>query len=260
MLKSVRSLALGASVAVAALSGALLAGPAHALTKEQKAEFETLIKDYLIKNPEVIQEALIELERRQRDAEVAARQKVLKDDGGKLYASKFNAVAGNPQGDVTLIEFFDYNCGYCKRALVDLQKLVKEDPKLKVILKDLPILSPQSRDAAAVALAVKGLAKPEDFWTFHTTLMAKTGQIGKPQALEVAATIGIDAAKIEKELARPDIAEAFEESRKIADALGLTGTPSYILADDVVVGAVGFQQLKTRIDNVRKCGKSECNG
>lgn len=254
MLKSLRTLMLGASLAVASLTG-----PAMALTAEQKAEFETLIKDYLIKNPEVIQEALIELDRRQRDAEMAARQKSLKDETEALYSSKFNAVIGNPNGDVTLIEFFDYNCGYCKRAVADLQKLVKEDPKLKVVLKDLPILSANSRDAAAVAVAVKAIVKPDIFWDFHSKLMAKSGAIGKAQALEVAQAVGVDKARLEEEMGKLDLVkQAFDESRRLADSLAMSGTPAYVLADDVVVGAVGYEQLKARIANVRKCGKNAC--
>ncbi|MCA0421992.1 MAG: DsbA family protein [Proteobacteria bacterium] len=253
MPKFLRTLMFGAGVAFAALTG-----PVLAQSTPPRAEIEAIIKDYLLKNPEVIQEALIELDRRQRDAETAARARVLKDDSGVIYQSKYNAVVGNPQGDVTVVEFFDYNCGYCKRGLADLQRLVKEDGKLKVILKDFPILSPQSRDAAAVAVVVKGLVKPDVFWDFHGKLMAKTGAIGKPQAIEVATSLGVDAAKIEKELARPDIAEAFAETRRLADSLGITGTPSYILGDDLVVGAVGYQQLKDRVDNVRKCGKANC--
>jgi len=254
MPKTLRALLVGASMAALAATAA----PAQTIAPAQKAEFEKLIRDYLIRNPEVLQEALVELDRRQREAELAARQKVLKDAGGPLYASKYNAVAGNPNGDVTLVEFFDYNCGYCKRALVDLQKLIKEDSKLKVVLKDLPILSAASRDAAAVAIAVKSMVKPDQFWDFHARLMAKTGQIGKQQALEVATAIGLDKGKIEDEVAKGGFAEAFEETRKIADGLGMTGTPAYVLADDVVIGAVGYEQLKARIGNVRKCGKNLC--
>jgi len=121
MLKTIRSALLGA-----VLAGAALVAPAQALTAQQKTEFETLIRDYILKNPELIQEALIELERRQKEAENAARLKVIKDPNGPLLASKFNFVVGNPKGDVTLVEFFDYNCGFCKRALGDMQRLVKE--------------------------------------------------------------------------------------------------------------------------------------
>lgn len=254
MLKPLRMMALGATVAM----GALFAGPAQAqLSAAQKTEIEAVIKDYLIKNPEVIQEALIELERRQRETETQARAKALKDLQPALAAGG-SAIAGNPNGDVTIIEFFDYNCGFCKRGLADLQRLIKEDGKLKIVLKDLPILSPASRDAAAVAAAAKKQLSADKFWDFHVKLMSKSGQIGKAQALEVAKEVGADLAKIEKDMVAPEVAASFEEVRKIADSLGLSGTPSYIIADDVVIGAVGYDQLKGRVQNVRKCGKAQC--
>jgi protein-disulfide isomerase len=254
MLTPFRSLMLGT-----ALAAGLATAPALALDAKQKGEIETLIREYLVKNPEVIQEALIELDRRQREADLAARQKVLKDEAPALYSSKFNAVVGNPDGDVTLVEFFDYNCGFCKRAVGDLEKLMKEDPKLKIVLKDLPILSPGSREAAAVALAVKAIAKPDKFWEFHTKLMTKTGAIAKAQAMEVALAVGIDKARLEEEMGKLDLVkQAFDESRRVSDGLAVTGTPAYVLADEVVVGAVGVEQLKARIANVRRCGKNVC--
>lgn len=252
MTKTFRMLALGASVAVAALTGSAQAQ----MSASQKAEVEKIVREYILKNPEVVQEALVELEKRQRDAEVAQRQKMLKELGPQI--ASMGAVAGNPNGDVTVVEFFDYNCGFCKRGLADLQRIMKEDTKVKVVLKDLPILSPGSRDAAVVAAAVKKQVKPEAFWDFHVKLMSKTGQVAKQQALDVAKEVGVDMAKLEKDMAASDIADSFEETRKIADALGLSGTPSYVIADDVVIGAVGFEQLKGRIDSVRKCGKSTC--
>ena len=255
MLKSLRMLALGAAVSFGAMSAGTIAAAAQ-MTPAQKAEIEQLVRDYILKNPEIVQDAIVELEKRQRDAEMAARQKALKDLGPELAAR--GAVAGNPNGDVTLIEFFDYNCGFCKRGLVDLQRLVKEDGKLKIVLKDLPILSQGSKDAAQVAAAVKKQLKPDAFWDYHVKLMSKSGQIGKQQAMDVAKELGLDLAKIEKEMADPAIAAGFEETRKVADTLGLSGTPSYVIADDVVIGAVGYDQLKMRVTSVRKCGKSAC--
>ena len=253
MFKPLRQIALAATVAVAAL-----AAPAQAqMTPAQKAEIETVIREYLLKNPEIIQETLIELEKRNREAEQAARTTALKELGPALANAK-SGVVGNPKGDVTLVEFFDYNCGFCKKGLADMQRLVKEDPNLRIVLKDLPILSPASRDAAAIAVAVKNQVKPEVFWDFHVKLMSKSGQIGKQQALDVAKEIGADMARVEKDSTAPEVAMAFDEARKAADGLGLSGTPSYVIADDVVIGAVGYDQLKARITSVRKCGKTQC--
>lgn len=253
MFRPLRQIALAATVAMAAF-----AAPAQAqMTPAQKTEIETVIREYLLKNPEIIQETLIELEKRNREAEQAARATALKELGPALAGAK-SGVVGNPKGDVTLIEFFDYNCGFCKKGLADMQKLVKEDPNLRVVLKDLPILSPASRDAAAIALAVKAQVKPEIFWDFHVKLMSKAGQIGKQQALDVAKEIGADMARIEKDSNAPEVGQAFDEARKAADSLGLSGTPSYVISDDVVIGAVGYDQLKARISAVRKCGKTQC--
>jgi protein-disulfide isomerase len=254
MLKFFRAAALGAALAVAAIAPA----PAQSLNDGQKREIETLIKDYLIKNPEIIQEALMELERRQREAEVAARQKITKDPNGPLLASKHNVVLGNPRGNVTMVEFFDYNCGFCKRGLADLQRLAVEDKNLRIILKDFPILTPGSREAAAVAMAVKKQVRPEKYWEFHVKLMGRSGAIGKNEAFEVAKEVGADLARVEADMVQPEVAEALNESRQLADSLGLTGTPSYVIGDEVVVGAVGFAQLKEKIDNTRKCGKAQC--
>lgn len=253
MFKTIRAVAL--TTALAFLPAAALAAP---LTADQKKEVETIIRDYLLKNPELIQETLMELERRQRESEVEARQKITRDPNGPLLASKHSVVLGNPKGDVTMVEFFDYNCGFCKRGLADLQRLVIEDKNLKVIMKDFPILTPGSREAAAVAMSLKQQVKPEKYWEFHVKLMGRTGSIGKAQALEVAKEVGADPAKVEAAMDRPEIAEAIEENRKLADSLGLTGTPSYVIVDDVVVGAVGYDQLKGKIDAFRKCGKAQC--
>jgi len=253
MLKLFRSALLGTALAFAALPAA-----AQALTAKQKTEIESLIRDYLLKNPELIQESLVELERRQKDAEQNARLQVIKDPNGPLLASKYNFVVGNPKGDVTIVEFFDYNCGFCKRGLADMQRLVKEDPKLRIIAKDFPILSPGSREAAAVALAVKQQVKPEKFWDFHVKLMNVRGPVGKTQAIDVAKEIGADLGRVLQDMEKPEVTAAIEETRGLADSLGLTGTPSYIVGDEVVVGAVGYDKLKQRIDSLRKCGKSEC--
>lgn len=253
MLKLIRSALLGTALAFAALPAA-----AQALTAQQKGEIEALIRDYLLKNPELIQESLVELERRQKDAEQSARLRVIKDPNGPLLASKHNVVVGNPKGDVTIVEFFDYNCGFCKRGLADMEKLVKEDPNIRIIAKDFPILSAGSREAAAVALAVKQQVKPATFWNFHVKLMSVRGPVGQTQAMDVAKEVGADLGRILQDMEKPEVAAAIEETRALADSLGLTGTPSYVIGDEVVVGAVGYDKLKQRIDSIRKCGRSEC--
>ena len=231
---------------------------APAFSEAQKQEFQALIKDYILKNPELIQDALVELDRRQKEGEQQARSKITQDKSGPLYTAKHNVSYGNPNGDVTIVEFFDYNCGYCKRAMPDLQRIVAEDKNLRLITKDFPVLGQPSVEAASVALAAKQQLSPEKLWGFHQKLMTVRGQIGKAQALDAAKDAGADMAKLAKDMENPAIRAAIEENVQIADALGVTGTPTYIVGNDVVVGAVGYAELKGRVENLRKCGKSTC--
>jgi protein-disulfide isomerase len=250
---------LKAALAGLALATALpAAAQAPAFNDQQRNAMHAIIKDYLLKNPEVIQEALMEMDRRQKEGERQARLKITEDKAGPLYSARHNSVFGNPNGDVTVVEFFDYNCGFCKRALGDLQKMVNEDKNLKVVVKDFPVLGQGSVEAATVALAAKQQLAPEKVWAFHQRLLSVRGAVGRQQALDTAKEVGADMGRLQKDMDNPAIRSAIEENIQIADSLGLTGTPSYIVGDEIVVGAVGFAELKTRVDNIRKCGKAAC--
>lgn len=245
---------LGAALAFAA-PAPLRAGETPSI---QKAEVEKIVHDYLLTNPEVIRDAIEELDRRQKVAEADSRQRVVTQSADKLFNSPHQAVIGNPAGDVTLVEFFDYNCGYCKRALDDVSKLIAGDPKLRVVLKDFPVLGAGSTEAAEIATALRQQVTPEKFFEFHRKLLNTRGSIGKAQALNAAKEIGADPVKLEKDAKSPEVRAAIKEVMEIADSLNLSGTPSWVLGKDVIVGAVGYQQLKNKIDNTRKCGKSVC--
>lgn len=247
----------GASAVAAFLTFVPLA-PAQAQATPDKATIEAIVKDYLLKNPEVIQEAMVELERRQRDAEAQAVRRITADPKGPLYTSEHHTVVGNPNGDVTLVEFFDFNCGFCKKGLLDVQKVLDTDKNVRVILKEFPILSPGSRDASVVALALREQFDREKLWKFHVTLLNNRGAVAKEQALGVAKDMGADLKKLEIAMASPGIQLALEESKLLADALGVNGTPSYVVAEDLVVGARGYGELQKRIAAWRQCKKAEC--
>ncbi|MCK0195470.1 DsbA family protein [Ancylobacter sp. 6x-1] len=249
--------ALSAGLLSASLLLAAGGAPASALDDTQRSEFETLIHDYLVKNPEVIQEAIGELQKRQEAAEATRRKSqiaAMKDD---IYTSPHAVVVGNPKGDVTLVEFFDYNCGYCKRSLGDLVDLIKNDPKLRVVLKEFPVLGPGSVEAAQVAVGVRMVA-PDKYFAFHQKLLGDRGQANKAKALAAAKDVGVDSDKLEAAIADPEVRVTLEQSMKIADSLGINGTPSYVLGDELIVGAVGHDQLKGAIQAVRNCGKTQC--
>jgi protein-disulfide isomerase len=223
-----------------------------------RAAIETIIRDYLLKNPEIIQEALVELERRQKEAEAIAVKRITADPKSPLYTSEHHVLVGNPNGDVTIVEFFDFNCGFCKRGLADIEKIIETDKNVRLVLKQFPILAPGSREASVVALALRQQFDRDKQWRFHMGLMSQRGTVGRDQALAVAKDLGADMKKLELDMASPTIVAALDETKLLADALNISGTPSYVVAEDVVVGARGFEALKGRIENYRKCKKAEC--
>ncbi|OYX72877.1 MAG: disulfide bond formation protein DsbA [Rhizobiales bacterium 32-66-11] len=241
-----------ALAAFAALAPALaLVTPAAAFTDAEKAEMGPVIRDYLLKNPEVLQEAITVLESRQQQAESAGRKDALAKMKDLVFNSPRGVVVGNPKGNVTLVEFFDYNCGYCKHALADMNALMKADPNLRIVLREFPVLGPASVEAAQVAVAVRMVA-PEKYLAFHEALLGGKGQADRARALAAAKEVGIDPALIQKQATSPELNATLDESMKIAQALGLNGTPSFIVGDDVIVGAVGFDKLKSAVDAARK--------
>ncbi len=247
-------------MALAILSG-LGTAPSRAaeFSDAQKAALGPIIKDYLLQNPEVMRDAMVALEKKQKDEEQARRLEVVNKASTDLFDSSFQATLGNPRGKVSLVEFFDYNCGYCKRALDDTAKLLKSEPDLKVVLKDFPVLGPGSVEAAQVASAVRNQFKGDRFWQYHYKLLSTHGPIAKAQALAVAKDLGADMDQLARDMDKPDIKAGLEANMRLADSLSLTGTPSYIVGRDVVVGAVGYDELKGRVDNYMLCGKAECS-
>ena len=235
-----------------------LAAQAQSISDAQRIEIEKIIREYLVKNPEVLQEAMAELEKKQAADESAKHQAAVKDNAETIFNSPRHVVTGNLQGDVTFVEFFDYNCGYCKRAMTDMFDMMKADPKLKVVLKEFPVLGPGSVEAARVAIAVRMQDKTgKKYMDFHQKLLSGRGQADKARALAVAKEIGLDVARIERDMASDEVKATLEESLKLAEKLGLNGTPSYVIGANVVVGAVGVDKLKESV-NTARCGKATC--
>ena len=249
---------------IAAICAALLAlslpqaSRADEFSAPQKSEIERIVRGYLIAHPEVLQEAMSELEKRQTAAEAEKHKTAVKDNAQNLFSSPRQVVLGNPNGDVTFVEFFDYNCGYCKRAMLDMLTLLKDDPKLKVVLKEFPVLGPGSVEAAQIATAVRMQDKSgKKYLDFHQKLLTGRGQANKTTALAAAKEAGLNVAQIEKDLASPEIKTSLQEAFKLAESLGLNGTPSYVIGSEVVIGAVGLAALREKINSAR-CGKASC--
>jgi protein-disulfide isomerase len=242
------------AAALALALGAMTASAqAQSFSPPQRTEIEKIIKDYLLAHPEVLQEAMAELEKKQQVAETEKARSAIKNHTEALFNSPRQVVLGNPQGDVTFVEFFDYNCGYCKRALNDMVELLNKDPKLKVVLKEFPVLGPSSVEAAQVAVAVRMQDKTgKKYLEFHQKLLSGRGQVDKAKALAAAKEVGLDVARIEKDLKSDEVSKTLEESMKLAEALGLNGTPSYVIGNDVVIGAVGLAGLTQKIQAARQ--------
>lgn len=232
--------------------------PASPFTDAQRAGIEAIVKDYLVRNPEVLQEAIAEGEKRQVETQRLAQAAALKESRKALLDSPHDVVAGNPAGDITLIEFFDYNCGYCRKALGDVQALIKADPKLRVVIKDFPVLGPESLEASQIALAVKQQLKGDRLFEYHQKLLDAKGRVNAAKALQVAKEMGLDTVRLQKDAQGPEVKAALAENRGLGDKLGLSGTPAFIIGDEIIPGAVGVDPIRKTIADVRQCGHAAC--
>jgi protein-disulfide isomerase len=255
MALSIKSKALAC---MTALSTLFISLPAHALDDQQKKEFGAFIKEYLIENPEIMLEVQDALERKQYETRNAKAADAVGDNQKAIFESNYDLSIGNPKGDVTLVEFFDYNCGYCKRAMSDMDTILKTDTNVRLVLKEFPILGPESVEAHKVSNAVKLIA-PEKYPEFQRTLLGSSGRANEESAIEVAGTLGIKEADIRKSMAANTNDAQVKEAYQLATSLGITGTPSYIIGNEAVFGAVGAGPLKEKIANMRSCGKATCS-
>jgi protein-disulfide isomerase len=232
--------------------------PTQSFSDTQRGEIERIIKDYLIAHPEVLEQASAELEKRKQEAEAERAKTEIASRAQMLFYSPRQVTIGDVKGQTTLVEFFDYNCGYCKRALTDLTTLMKDDPHLRVVLKEFPVLGPGSIEAAKVAVAVRMQDAGAKYFDFHLRLLGGRGQADLARALQAAKDAGFDMARLKKDVDSDEVKASIEESMKLAEALGLNGTPSYVVGSQIIVGAVGLDTLKQRI-NVTRCGKAVCS-
>jgi protein-disulfide isomerase len=249
-LKTALTAFIGAVIALVAVAAYQRFMPAAG--GPSRAELQSIIREYIIAHPEVLQEAMAEFEKRQAVAETEKARSAIKTHAQALFNSPRHVTVGNRNGDVTLVEFFDYNCGYCKQALADLNTLMTSDSKLRVVLKEFPVLGAGSIEAAQVGVAVR-MQDPtgEKYLAFHSKLMTSRGQADKARAIAAAREVGVDIARLEADLNSDEIKASLEESFKLAESLGLNGTPSYVVGNDVVIGAAGLNALREKIKIAR---------
>jgi protein-disulfide isomerase len=231
------------------------AGPlsAQTISPAQRSNIEKIVHDYIVSHPEVLLEAQAEFEKRQAAADADRAKVALKKYHNEIFNSPHQVTLGNPNGNVTLVEFFDYNCGFCKRTLPDVMTLLKSDPNLKVVLKEFPVLGPGSVEAAKIAVAVRMQDKThKKYLDFHLRLLGGRGTADRARALAAAREAGVDMTQLDKDLQSPEIEATLEESKALSDALAINGTPTFVIGNEVVPGAIGIDGLKQHIALARK--------
>ena len=240
-------------IAAAMLLAAPAMASAQSFSPDQRQQIETIIKDYLTSHPEVVQDILAAVDKHQKAAEAAKTAATIKADQALLFNSPHQVVLGNPHGSVTAVEFFDYNCAFCKHALPDMMKLLQTNPELRFVLKEFPVLGPGSVEAAHVAVAAR-MQDPTGakYIEFHQKLLGGRGVADLTRALAVAKEVGFDMARLQKDMSSPEVKTTIDEDMKLADAIGVDGTPSYVIGDKLVVGAVGFDELKQKLAALHK--------
>jgi protein-disulfide isomerase len=256
------------SMAAGLLVAAAIAMPGAAHAQMQRADVDDAIQKYLAAHPEALgpaiekyladhpealRNALLALAAKRPTSQpspiaaVNAKQ-AISDNAKALYAAPLQTTVGAVDGARTVVEFFDFNCGYCRRALNDILTLIADEPGLRIVLKELPILGPDSVEAAKVAIALQ-MQRPSaaESLEFHRRLFATQGRIDRAAALAVAADLGFNAGEIERNVASAEVNEALQQNMRLAASLGINGTPGYVVGDSVIPGAVGAAALKARI-------------
>ncbi len=214
----------------------------------EKAAIGRVVRDYILANPEVLVEAMQELEKKQDSQRDSVAQRAIKTYEAELLRDSDSPVVGNPNADVTIVEFMDYQCGYCKRAFSAVEAVMKADGKVKIVYKELPILGEASRIAAHAALASHKQGK---YAAFHKALMEFRGPLDRPRILEIAASVGIDVPRLEKDMEEPGLKQSIERNVALASALGIRGTPAFVIGNQFVPGAIDADALKKLVAEAR---------
>ncbi len=217
---------------------------------EQKSAIDDMIRNYIMKNPQVILDAVQEHRARQEAAEQARQQAQLKALNEQIKQAKTSPIGGNPDGDVTIVEFFDYNCGYCKRVHGTVAKVLEKDGKVRMVYKEFPILGPESLAAARAALGVFYTA-PEKYIEFHNLLMTSRGGLGEQRVMDLAEMAGLKADAVKKAMDDPRVDQEIQHNLALAQQLGINGTPAFIIGDNLVPGAIDAATLSSLIKESR---------
>lgn len=233
------------SAALAAgLCASTMAVPALAkdFTDAERAAIEKIVREYILDNPEIIPEAIEVLQERMTTASVQQNRSALFNDG-------YSHVAGNPQGDVTVVEFFDYTCPYCKLVTPSLNKLIAADKNVRVVFKEWPIRGGEAEFASKAAIASQAQGK---YMPFHEALMAHRGALSEKAVFDIAARVGLDIDRLKRDMAGAQVQKVIDQNRALGAALNLRGTPAFVIGDKLVPGAIEYDELVRKVAEARK--------
>ena len=241
------------------LSAALISGSVHAaetpaadFTDKQKEQIETVVRDLLTKkDPEIVLTAAKEFQKKQDEENGKKAKDALGKNKDKLLNPN-DPYLGNPKADVTMVNFFDYNCGYCKKANAPMLKLIEGDKNVRFIMKEYPILAESSRVAARAALAAH---KQKKYMELHNALMDNKGALSEDSIMEMAVKVGLDKDKLKKDMASPEIAAEIQANQDLGREIGAHGTPTFIIGDKVIPGAMELEEMKKLVDEARAAAK-----
>lgn len=247
--------ALGAGLLALGLAGGVALDrtttpPAPAPEIATTADVEAVIKSYVAQHPELVITAIQTWQAQQAEREQSARSEQVSAQRAALLEDESAPVAGNPNGDVTIVEFFDYNCPYCKRAAETVSDLLKRDDKLRVVFKELPILRPDSVVAARAGLAAYRQDKAT-YLGYHERLMATKGPYTEALLFDVARDIGLDVEQLKRDMEDPEIAAAIRRTQGLARDLGIRGTPAFVIGGRIIPGAADLATLEDAIESER---------
>lgn len=227
------------------VAAAVAADPAPSAQRQQ---IEQIIHDYIMAHPDVLVSSLRQAEDKSHKDDEVKSSKSVDDHKAEVFNDPATPVGGNPRGDVTVVEFFDYRCPYCKQVQPALEKMLQQDPQLRLVYKEFPILGPASVTAARAALAARAQGKYDQF---HAAMMEAHGAITDDTVYRVAASVGLDVARLKRDMTAPEVSQALKSNLKLADALDIRGTPAFIIGDKVVPGAIDLDALKGMVSDAR---------
>lgn len=217
----------------------------------EQARIEQIVREYLLEHPEVVVEALQAYETQRIAAQQAEQVEVVTTLADQLFFNPLSPVAGNPDGDVTIVEFFDYNCPYCKRVTPDIATLLEADGDIRFVYKEWPILSAESEIAARAALAAHQQSE-DAYIRLHDAMMAHRGKLDRDSVMALAATQGLNIERLEDDMEGDQVTAEIEHVRRLADQIGIDGTPAFLIGEQVVPGAIDIEEMKRLVAAARE--------